>query len=40
MKSSKIAKVLAVASGATTLASWYAHAVAANPDKTPYDLSF
>ena len=22
------------------LASWYAHAVAANPDKTPYDLSF
>ena len=40
MKSSKIAKVLAVASGATTLASWYAHAVAADPDKTPYDLSF
>ncbi len=40
MKSSKIAKALALASGATTLASWYAHAVAADPDKTPYDLSF
>lgn len=33
-------KLVAVASGATTLATWYGYAVAANPDKTPYDLSF
>ena len=36
----KKSELLALASGATVLASWYAHAVAADPDKTPYDLSF
>ena len=33
-------KALAVASGATMLATWYGYAAAADPDKTPYDLSF
>ena len=38
--SRKKGELLALASGATVLASWYAHGVAADPDKTPYDLSF
>ena len=33
-------RVLALASGAATLASWYGYAAAADPNRTPYDLSF
>ena len=40
LKKRNVVKALALASGASTLASWYAHAVAADPDRTPYDLSF